>query len=98
MPRFEKYAGITTKSMDTCITARMELLVNDFVTKLLDDKTLVKVEKRTSTCKAEKAGLFSKQKGKAGSTDDVFDGFTLNKDVNIYFKIRNMRILLDRTL
>lgn len=83
VPRYEKYAGITTKSMDTCITARMELLVNDFVTMLLDDKTLVKIEKRTSTCKAEKAYHFLKQKGKAGSTDDVINGFTLNKEAEI---------------
>ena len=84
--RYEKYAGITTKSMDTCINARMELLINNFVTKLLDGKTLVKVEKRTPTNKAEKASMFSKQKGKAGSTDDVIDGFTLNKEAEVDHK------------
>ena len=84
--RYEKYAGISTKSMDTCLKARMDLLIDNFIPRLLDDKTLVKVTNRTTTSKSEKASLFVSQKGKTNSTGEEINPFTLNKEAELDHK------------
>lgn len=87
--RYEKYAGITTKSTDVALSARINKLIDNFIVKQLDEKKLVKVTKRETDAiqtKVQKATLFNKQKGKAASTDDVLNTLNLNKETHLDHK------------
>lgn len=87
--RYEKYAGITTKSTDVCLTERMKRLIDEFISAQLKNKKLVKVPKRETShieTKIEKASLFMKQEGKAASTNDKIDIFNLNKGGHVDHK------------
>ena len=88
--RYEKYAGITTKTTDVCLNARMNKLIKEFISVQLDNKKLVKVTKRATTHienKMDKASLFMKQKGKPAATNDKIDVFNLNKGTHVDHKI-----------